>query len=405
MLLEKLGNELFAAPYNLADQLQDLIVFHLPKHIGDITQYQSNLRFVCHTLQDKLTSAFRKGSPCTFLLVFLDQLPLTFAQLKRKEILIHARNILINDYHNIMIASSGDASEDEISLNNAADAGSSGIDTSLCMQKLKFDTCQISINTCKLMKYFHEIMSLVCHHYADAHSQKFLSNSIYDITNILFHTARDVIELFIAIIPIKFTDIIYSIARMGAVFYNDCFYIIHNLILVTYKYRNQLIALRESKSSVGIAASASSSDGADNQSEIYNMVGFVDFIPRLRKLAEECLVGHLKSLKAKYHTIIVNIHVFPEHQPSATKLESIAKAAGLIYNNESEVHNLLTEFTQLTSQWSDVLTTRIHQKLVSILLEDIVQELMAPVLAADDITIIGANEIQRLFRVIIQKIK
>lgn len=443
-----LGRKIFSPPYHLKRQLHDLLTSHLPKQPLEISHYQNNLRPVCKQFEEKIATLFfyrQDGKDCHFLQDYLNNIYLTYAQLKRKEILLNVRSLMLNDYHNIMIASSGDALEDEINLHASVSGGgagssSGGLDTSLCVSKLHFDTCQISINTCRLMKYVHEILSLLCQHcqdpiHATGSDRTGGGGGIYDITNILFHTARDAIELFLAIVPIKFQEVIYVLPRMGAVFYNDCVYIIHNLILITHKYKSHLQALfskkeqqaetnlKQSDDYYSQTGSGSEADNSTN-SVVHQVMGFMDFIPRLRKLGEECLADHLNRLKEKLTTTLLAVHVHPEHQPQQTsKLSAVAivaaakKVAGdhsnkglsaskeVVYNNETEMHSLLTEFTTLHNQWHDVLTARIYQKLMSLLMEHVVVQLMAPVLGAECITIVGANEIQRLYRVFISRIR
>lgn len=43
----------------------------------------------------------------------------------------------------------------------------------------------------------------------------------------------------------KYADSIQSVARMGAVFFNDCAYIAHNTTLLTHMYRQVLFLLLE----------------------------------------------------------------------------------------------------------------------------------------------------------------
>eukprot|EP00981_Chlorochromonas_danica_P013390 scaffold6314_cov273-Ochromonas_danica.AAC.3 len=422
-ILQLLGRKMFSSPYHLKRQLHDLLTSHLPKQPLEIGHYQNNLRPVCKQFEEKITTLFfnhQDGKDSHFLQDYLNNIYLTYAQLKRKEILLNVRSLMLNDYHNIMIASSGDALEDEINLHASVSGGGAGGSSG------------------GLMKYVHEILSLLCQHCQDpihaTGSENTGSGGIYDITNILFHTARDAIELFLAIVPIKFQEVIYVLPRMGAVFYNDCVYIIHNLILITHKYKSHLQTLF-SKKEQQVEANSKQSDNyysqtgngseADNStnSVVHQVMGFMDFIPRLRKLGEECLAGHLNRLKDKLTTTLLAVHIHPEHQPQQTsKLSGVAivtaakKVAGdhsnkghnagkeVVYNNETEMHSLLTEFTTLHNQWHDVLTARIYQKLMSLLMEHVVVKLMTPVLGAECITIVGANEIQRLYRVFISRI-
>ena len=94
----------------------------------------------------------------------------------------------------------------------------------------------------------HDLMKEAC-------ACNYLQNS-----HLLYQCARDCLDLFIAIIPVRFGSVIETVPRMGAVFYNDCSYLAHNCTLLSFRYRRELkgdLKLKEN-------------------------VGFVDFIPRLR---------------------------------------------------------------------------------------------------------------------------
>ena len=53
----------------------------------------------------------------------------------------------------------------------------------------------------------------------------------------MLQSARDCLELFLAVVPSKFSSVIETVPRMGAVFYNDCVYISHSCTLMTHLYR------------------------------------------------------------------------------------------------------------------------------------------------------------------------
>lgn len=250
----------------------------LPKVESDLNSYRKSLEGVCKSLEDKMdlfgflpskgknisssvsgfdkensskqnqseSSSSTSGSELTR---YLSDLPAHYASIRRKEILVHAREMVLSDYHNTMVAT-GDACEDELS--SAGDIGdpSALLDQSgsYVMQKLKFDSCQMSLAVCRLLKYVHEVMKQ-----AGMASPK--------VANVLFQSARDCFEIYMAIVPIKFKDVISTVPRMGAVFYNDCLYMIHNTILIAHKYKKDLATIDE---------------------VLESSAGFADFIPRLR---------------------------------------------------------------------------------------------------------------------------
>lgn len=96
------------------------------------------------------------------------------------------------------------------------------------MQSLRFEQCQISLASCRVLKLMHEVL------------QQATRNCSPRLVHVLYHSARDCLELFIAIIPIRFAEIIRSSPRMAAVFFNDCNYIAHNCTIISHLYRDDL---------------------------------------------------------------------------------------------------------------------------------------------------------------------
>jgi centromere/kinetochore protein ZW10 len=96
------------------------------------------------------------------------------------------------------------------------------------LQALRFESCQISLASCRVLKLVHEVL------------QQAVRDSSPRLAHILYHSARDALELFLAIVPIRFAETIISSPRMAAVFANDCSYIAHNCTLISHMYRTDL---------------------------------------------------------------------------------------------------------------------------------------------------------------------
>jgi hypothetical protein len=109
-----------------------------------------------------------------------------------------------------------------------------------------------------------------------------------ELANMLVQTARDCVELFMALIPVKFASVIANAPRMAAVFLNDCCYIAHNTALITHAHRQQLIAVDETFASC---------------------IGLVDLVPRLRALGEEPFTKHVTELKTLLETLVSKVNI------------------------------------------------------------------------------------------------
>jgi hypothetical protein len=94
---------------------------------------------------------------------YIMKLPSIYSDLRRKEILKLAREVVLSDYHNTMLAA-GDALEDDLS--SAGDIGDARAvldqSGSYAIQKLKFESCQVSLASCRLLKLIHDVMKQAC---------------------------------------------------------------------------------------------------------------------------------------------------------------------------------------------------------------------------------------------------
>lgn len=296
-----LAKQLSAGPTSLLQSLVAAISLQLPKAEADLPQFRRSLESPCRLFQAKLRSYgllvttakteegdALEGGPLTD---FLAHLPSIFADLRRKDILRSAREVVLSDYHNTMMAT-GDAEQDELA--SAGDIGDpkAALDQSVsfAMQRLRFDPCQTSLAACRLLKLVHDVMRQACAGAAAASggNADMSASSSAQIAHSLFQSARDCLELFAAIVPMQFADVIDGVPRMGAVFYNDCLYIAHNCTLITHRYRALMGRI----------------DPALEQT-----VGFADFIPRFRSLGDRCLARHIEEQKVALVEAVQRIQI------------------------------------------------------------------------------------------------
>ncbi len=398
-------------PFKINQQLTEVISSHIPKSESDLLNFKRTLDEPVKSLEWKIDTYFKISKTtrigADFLSGYLSNMQSTFSSIRRKEILKHARDLVLLDYHNTMIAS-GDALEDELS--SAGDIGDpralldqSG---SFAIQKLKFDSCQVSLASCRLLKFVHDIMTQSSH-------------ASIDVANILFHSARDCLEIFTAIVPVKFAEVIDYIPRMGAVFYNDCLYLAHNTVLLTHKYRSEI-----------------------NQSEdgLHGSIGFIDFIPRLRKLGDQCMQHHLVQQLEVIKSMVEDIKITPDREqhsapPStgdnlikgglqlAGKLRSkFLKVSANIdvdenkvgridlkklnseddANDDSRANALVAHLEGLSTQWLGVLQENPYGRFLGLLIDEMLKMVMAPMLQTDCITETACGEISRVFKTILR---
>lgn len=406
------------APLSIMDALVETLVSLIPKVESELAGFQKSIEKPCRDFEARVKSCGlnitstrspdaiqsnpskdneterekgRKGGDshtddassdnCHPLVNVVSDLCGRFADARRKDILGRARELVLSDYHNTMIAS-GDALEDDPA--SAGDIGDNRAvlekSGSFALQTLCFEQCHVSLASCRLLKLVHEVMA-----------QAFSASP--KVANILYQTARDCIELFMAIVPMRFVDVIETVPRMGAVFFNDCSYLTHNCTLITHMYREEL--------------------GKANDL-LLETCGFIDFIPRLRSMGEQRLVVHIDEQRNALSELLSRVQIRPTAVSSPSSTSSMhAKTTIPLYSeqfdsldncsNDLEGASLIIRHLErLSSQWLGVLQETVYERVMGFLVEGILRSAMQPILDADCITEEAGSDISRVFRVIMR---
>ncbi len=339
----------------------------------------------------------------------VSELRTRFADMRRTEILGRGRDLLLSDYHNTMVAT-GDASEDD-----PASAGNVGDPTAMLehsgtisLKTLHFESCQVSLAACRVLKLVHEVMKQACQ-----------TGTSPALAAMLYQSARDCLELFLAIVPVRFADVIDTVPRMGAVLYNDCCYMAHNCTLITHTYKEDLGKIDPALQ--------------DNS-------GFIDFIPRFRTLGERCLNRHLDEQRAALADLVARVNITPASErskqqgtssaglPAPVAAKTVRAAAGTAVgeesshreadeaappaavsaavsvsvpeNDEASAALVVRRLERLRGQWQGVLQDEVYERVVGYLLEGALRALTHPVMTAERITESAGGDICRLYRVL-----
>lgn len=147
--------------------------------------------------------------------------------------------------------------------------------SSFSAQALRFEPCLVSLAAHRILRTVHGALSQAC-------------KSSPELARLLYHSARDSIDMFIALVPVKYADVIDTVPKMGAVFFNDCIYLAHNMTLLTHLFRSELAAVDET---------------------LQKCVGLLDFIPRFRQLGEGRLSRHMDDQVRSLDSLVARIHL------------------------------------------------------------------------------------------------
>jgi hypothetical protein len=206
----------------------------------------------------------------------------------------------------------------------------------------------------------HEILELAC-------------QSSAQLAHILYQTSRDSLELFLAIIPLRFCDVLETVPRMGALFYNDCMYIAHNLTILAHAHHQGL---------------------ARAEPALQGCVGYIDFLPRFRAAGDKCLTKHVEEQQNTLTELISKIHVTTTEPNDTGKSNSSL----IVYNNDEAAIVVVRHFDRLRGQWQEILQEPVYDRILGYLIEGVVRKIMEPALQADCISVSAASQIAKLMK-------
>ncbi|TVU24708.1 hypothetical protein EJB05_27161, partial [Eragrostis curvula] len=193
-------------------RISDLVITHflskaVPNEASKLIEFQDVVRSTTE-FENKLRSMMfispdRKDGRLT---QFVDDVEVHFAVRKRNEIMVKARNILVQYDHDNPL----DSNDQEDSV------------VDLLFQPEK---CFISKSTLQLMKLVHGALKDAC-----LSSERVAKEFCY--------AARDVLLLYKAIIPVQLEKQLDSISQVAAIVHNDCYHLSQEILGLAFQYRS-----------------------------------------------------------------------------------------------------------------------------------------------------------------------
>ena len=283
-----------SGPVGFLDALGSVLRELLPRAEADLAAFQRLVLLPCREVEARLSGlgSFGEKLLCAGgVSPLAENVHALYTEARRRAVLSQARELVLADYHNAMIACGDARVDDTASAGSVGDGDGDGRtlrhqDIQACTgNALGFEECHISITACRLLKLVHATLEECC------------SAKDTTLAQVLYQTTRDCLELFLAIVPVRYADVVQMDVRMGAIFYNDCMYVAHNTTLLT---RAAVDQLRHSR-----------------HTALRACIAFVDFIPRFRAMGEACLASHVERQQAVLEDIFSEIHLSATGGPCA----------------------------------------------------------------------------------------
>uniref|UniRef100_A0A158Q7X5 Elongation factor G, mitochondrial n=1 Tax=Elaeophora elaphi TaxID=1147741 RepID=A0A158Q7X5_9BILA len=138
--------------------------------------------------------------------------------------------------------------------------------------------------SCQVSKTAVEIADLIIRTLDDAAK----ADSASAMAKIL-QTARNIVELYAWTAPRKHESEISSVPVLAAIFYNNCYYICHRLMIIAVEILPKMRDVLQAKNL---------------------FISFTDFIPNLRQIAAESMEKQLAQCRRQISTLLVNDKIF-----------------------------------------------------------------------------------------------
>ncbi|KAL3368966.1 hypothetical protein AABB24_009661 [Solanum stoloniferum] len=281
---------------------------------------------------------------------FADNVEVHFSSRKKVEILAKARNqFLQSDFR---------LSEDGTRRNSKVKDDDNAESSSDLVVDLLFtsERCVVSEAASQLMKLVHGILKDVC-----------LSSSRVGLE--FYHSARDSLLLYEAIIPVKFERQLDSINHSAVLIHNDCHYLSQEILGLAFEYRS------------------------DFPASMKELVVFADLAPRFQMLAEEVLQRQIKLVIYNLKQAIdgangfQNTHQMKQYESAKLSIDQVIFILEKVY-----------------IIWHRLLLPSAYKRSMSMVLEEVFSRIANDILLLDDIAAEETLQLQRLIHLLFENL-
>lgn len=292
----------------------------------------------------------------------------TFAQnyvdKRRTTILNQARTILLNnDYHNTV-----DVGEEITKQPSLVADGSTDGDA---MAVFRLHKCTVSQTATLIMGLTRKTMD-------EATSPIPADSSLTMLPSTLYRTAREILDLFRAIIPTTFENEIATVPRTAAVLHNDCVFFAHHCLTLGLEYKEKFPPVSGPDDIRGVA--------------LRQTCMFVDMVPIYRELADLAMGDMLEKQHYQIHEIVGSrIALFGE---SLKSNESLAEWVDAETAMKAGVYHA----KHLSQAWRPVLSVEVHRRSIGFLMDTIFNVFLDQLFLAQNISEPASHFVSSVFR-------
>ncbi len=184
-----------------------------------------------------------------------------------------------------------------------------------------------------------------------------------------FHIARNMVDLFSAVMPTYHSSLISGSPRAAAIQYNNCMYLAHYLITLGHQYYSQLPPPLNQQSST-----------------------FVDYIPIIRQLGDDCLSSEIKRQCTHVLQCLKTIRTF-------SKVSSDDHREVVWQSMQETVFKI----EKVSKAYRSILPKHVHFEVMGKILDVFLLNVVQMVLYMEDIAAADAIELHALLKMLVSR--
>ena len=197
----------------------------------------------------------------------------------------------------------------------------------------------------------------------------------------LYRTARELFDLYRAIIPSTHSNEISTIPRTAAILHNDCVYFAHKMLSLGLEYKDRFPSFKQE---------VHDDDEKDVDSPI--VYTFLDMVPIFRELAEQTMQDMIKYQMNQLDEVVCpRITYFTD---ALRENEAVVEWT----EGETALQAGLYHLRHLSQSWWNVLSYEVYSRAIASLVDRLYSFYLEGVLKAQDISEPACHYISALFR-------
>jgi centromere/kinetochore protein ZW10 len=348
----------------LCPEIEELVIANrlstsIPRNSSELEQYEA-VRIRAKGFEEELVKMgmVEDGKMCK-MSEYASDVNIHFVNQKNQDILVKARSILLQPLHNTVMVTNVDPFSKLEDIFPVPDSDKitdeePGQAFDIAQLNFVFPKCAVSRSVVDFVDHLYETLKECCHG----------SDAVQG-----FCLARNMVDLFCAVLSSHHSAAIGELPRMAAVQHNNCMYLAHHLMTLGHQFHSRLPPPLNSQTTT-----------------------FVDQVPLVRAMGVECFLAEMK----KQQSCLLDF------------LKSFGSFSGVSRDSHRDIvrrslQKALLHVSKLSKVYLEVLPINIHHKAVGSLLNILVSEVIRMIMSMEDMAADDATEIHALLSVVLEK--